>query len=183
MCAEAYISSGGVKTLCRFNHFRSRQQFLFFCSHSLHSVWEEWNKDGSLSDYHKYISFKLQEAGRLFIFEGGEVVSHRNLLVYQNEIPVSPDILNGSSRHLLGSFLQIQYSSGFASLSFLFIRGITYGPEKKSNYWNWGMPFGQPDISAPWQRKKRKGYISDACSDSLTFRFRTIPVIGSGNSV
>ena len=45
------------------------------------------------------------------IFEGGEVVSHRNLLVYQNEIPVSPDILNGSSRHLLGSFLQIQYSS------------------------------------------------------------------------
>lgn len=111
MYAEAYISSGGVKTLCRFNHFRSRQQFLFFCSHSLHSVWEEWNKDGSLSDYHKYISFKLQEAGRLFIFEGGEVVSHRNLLVYQNEIPVSPDILNGSSRHLLGSFLQIQYSS------------------------------------------------------------------------
>lgn len=104
MYAEAYISSGGVKTLCRFNHFRSRQQFLFFCSHSLHSVWEEWNKDGSLSDYHKYISFKLQEAGRLFIFEGGEVVSHRNLLVYQNEIPVSPDILNGSSRHLLGSF-------------------------------------------------------------------------------
>lgn len=102
MYAEAYISSGGVKTLCRFNHFRSRQQFLFFCSHSLHSVWEEWNKDGSLSDYHKYISFKLQEAGRLFIFEGGEVVSHRNLLVYQNEIPVSPDILNGSSRHLLG---------------------------------------------------------------------------------
>ena len=73
--------------------------------------------------------------------------------------------------------------AGFASLSFLFIRGITYGPEKKSNYWNWGMPFGQPDISAPWQRKKRKGYISGACSDSLTFRFRTIPVIGSGNSV
>ena len=68
-------------------------------------------RTGSLSDYHKYISFKLQEAGRLFIFEGGEVVSHRNLLVYQNEIPVSPDILNGSSRHLLGSFLQIQYSS------------------------------------------------------------------------
>lgn len=111
MYAKAYISSGGVKILCRFNHFRSRQQFLFFCSHSLHSVWEEWNKDGSLSDYHKYISFKLQEAGRLFIFEGGEVVSHRNLLVYQNEIPVSPDILNGSSRHMLGSFLQIQYSS------------------------------------------------------------------------
>ena len=111
MYAKAYISSGGVKTLCRFNHFRSRQQFLFFCSHSLHSVWEEWNKDGSLSDYHKYISFKLQEAGRLFIFEGGEVVSHRNLLVYQNEILVSPDILNGSSRHMLGSFLQIQYSS------------------------------------------------------------------------
>ena len=47
----------------------------------------------------------------MFIFEGGEVVSHRNLLVYQNEIPVSPDILNGSSRHLIGSFLQIQYSS------------------------------------------------------------------------
>lgn len=188
MYAEAYISSGGVKTLCRFNHFRSRQQFLFFCSHSLHSVWEEWNKDGSLSDYHKYISFKLQEAGRLFIFEGGEVVSHRNLLVYQNEIPVSPDILNGSSRHLLGSFYKYSIPpgwscAGFASLSFLFIRGITYGPEKKSNYWNWGMPFGQPDISAPWQRKKRKGYISGACSDSLTFRFRTIPVIGSGNSV
>lgn len=38
----------------------------------------------------------------MFIFEGGEVVSHRNLLVYQNEIPVFPDILNGSSRHLLG---------------------------------------------------------------------------------
>ena len=186
MYAEAYISSGGVKTLCRFNHFRSRQQYLCFCSHSLHSVWEEWNKDGSLSDYRKYIFFKLQEAGRLFIFEGGEVVSHRNLLVYQNEIPVSPDILNSAS--VICSVLFYKYSippglscAGFASLSFLFIRGITYGPEKKSNYWNWGMPFGQPDISAPWQKKKRKGYISGACSDSSTFRFRTIPAIGSVN--
>ena len=188
MYAKAYISSGGVKTLCRFNHFRSRQQFLFFCSHSLHSVWEEWNKDGSLLDYHKYISFKLQEAGRLLIFEGGEVVSHRNLLVYQNEIPVSPDILNGSSRHLLGSFLQIQYSSWLelcrlCESFFSVYPGYYIWTGKEIELLELGMPFGQPDISAPWQRKKRKGYISGACSDSLTFRFRTIPVIGSGNSV
>lgn len=111
MYAEVYISSAGVKTLCRFNHFRSRQQYLCFCSHSLYSVWDELNQGGSLSGYRRYISFKLQEAGRLFIFEGGEVVAHRNLLVCQNEIPVTLDILNTSSRYLLRSFLQIQYSS------------------------------------------------------------------------
>ena len=41
----------------------------------------------------------------------------------------------------------------------------------------------RPEVSLKAEIVKETFTLSGACSDSLTFRFRTIPVIGSGNSV
>ncbi len=109
--AEVYFPAAGVKTVCCYNHFRSRRQYLCFCTDAAHSVWEELNKTGIFLLHSKYVNFKLQEAGKMFIFEGEKLVSHRHLLVFQNETPVDPDSLDAASRRLLQSFLQIQYSA------------------------------------------------------------------------
>lgn len=108
---EVYFSSGGRRKMCHFNHFRSRQQYLCFCSHASHLVWEELGMAAAFPADHRYVATKLQEAGEMFVFEGDEIVSHRNILVFQDEIPVSPDMLDASSCRLLRAFLQIQYSA------------------------------------------------------------------------
>ncbi len=107
--AEAYFPTAKAKRVCRFNRFRSRRQYLNFCTKAVHSVWEELNTAGNSPLYSRYVAFKLEEAGKMFIFEGENLVSHRNLLVFQKGIPVSPKVLNTPSRRLLRSFLQIQY--------------------------------------------------------------------------
>lgn len=111
MYAEAYFPPAKFKMTCHFNGFQSRRKYTYFCSQFLHSVWEEWNKTESLASSRRYMLFKLQEAGRMFIFEDGKLVSHQNILIYQNQIPVSLNTLNNSCRCLLSAFLQTQYTA------------------------------------------------------------------------
>ena len=111
MYAEAYFSSAGGRIVCRFNRFRSRRQYLCFCTHASHEVWEELDRRGLSPPHRRYMFVKLEEAGKMFVFEGNEIASHRNLLIFRDEHPVSVEMLDLSSCRLLRAYLQVQYSA------------------------------------------------------------------------
>lgn len=111
MYAEVYFPPAGAKTACIFNHFRSRRQYIGFYMQFSHLVWEELHKAELLYLHRQYIAFKLQEVGKMFLIEGGEVISHRNLLVFQEGKAVPGYCLDPQSRQLLSAFLKVQYSA------------------------------------------------------------------------
>lgn len=110
MYAEVYFSSVGKRPVCRFNRFRSRRQYLCFCTRAFHAICEELDKTGLSPPHLRYMAMKLQEVGKQFVFEGEELVSRHNLLVFLNEKIVPPEVLDISSRRLLRAYLEVQYS-------------------------------------------------------------------------
>lgn len=111
MYAEVYFPAAGAKTACNFNHFRSRRQYISSCTQLSHLVWEELHKTELPAQQRQYMAVKLQEVGKMFLIEDDKVVSHRNLLVYQNNKLVPMSDLDPQACQLLSAFLNIQYSA------------------------------------------------------------------------
>lgn len=111
MYAEVYFTSAGRVPACRFNRFRSRRKYIYSCLEYSRSICNELEQAGLCPYYHRYITLKLQEAGKMFVVENGEVVSHRNILVYLEGDPVPVAGLDIRYRRLLSAFLSLQYSA------------------------------------------------------------------------
>lgn len=111
MYAEVYFSSAEDKLTCHFNHFRSRRQYIYSCLQFSQLVCYELTKTELLRPHQLYVDAKLQETGKMFVFEGGEVVSHCNLLVFRGGNTIAESDLDIQSRRLLMAFLKIQHSA------------------------------------------------------------------------
>ena len=134
MYAEIYFSTSGTKLVCHFNHFRSFQKYLYFCNSSLSEVWGELNKKELLSFERHYLSLRLEEIGKLFIYEGEKVVSHRHLMIFADGVPIEFCCLNPQCRCFLSAYLSIQYNA-WHNLYCLFDGSSSF---YQSNYvWQW----------------------------------------------
>lgn len=109
MYAEVFFSAGKAGVNCVFNTFRSRKQYINAWLQLSRQVAVELDKTDLCGQERKYIFFRLQQAGKMFICEGQEVVSHYNLLAFCGSIPVRAATLNGPEQLLLRAFLRIQY--------------------------------------------------------------------------
>lgn len=111
MYAEVFFPAGRAGTACVFNTFRSRKQYISAWLQLSRQVAAELGKAYLCGWERQYVFFRLQQAGKMFICEGQEVVSHYNLLIFYGGTIVDAATLEGQERRLLGAFLRLQYAA------------------------------------------------------------------------